>query len=215
MNLLIVVAVDAEKRAIVAAFAESDQSAHAVTIIAGGVGRTNAACATTQAILAGSFDAVISAGVAGAHPDSGHAIGDVILAAASIYFEEGLITPDGFRMPEQMGFPLGSFSGNAVPGDPKLLHPMRNEFPAEPIATVATCSGTDAAAHCVRERTGASIEAMEGAAVLHVASKLSVPAIELRAISNMTGNRSRQTWDLPAGLRGLGEGVSRALRRLG
>ena len=65
-----------------------------------------------------------------------------------------------------------------------------------PIATVATCSGTDALAAGIAVRTGAIAEAMEGAAVLHAARLLGAPAIELRSISNRTGDRDRQDWKL-------------------
>ena len=76
---------------------------------------------------------------------------------------------------------------------------------------MATCSGTDAAARSVAERTRAVAEAMEGAAVVHAARRLRVPAIELRAISNTTGERDGQQWDLPAALDALGRAASAAL----
>jgi futalosine hydrolase len=127
-----------------------------------------------------------------------------------VYFEEGLITPEGFRTPAAMGFPLGAFDGNAVPGDPVLLEELAPGFRTGRIATVATCSGTDAAAMEVARRTGAIAEAMEGAAVLHAARRLRVPAIELRAISNTTGDRDHQRWDLRGALAALGAAVTRA-----
>ena len=78
-------------------------------------------------------------------------------------------------------------------------------------STVATCSGSDAAAAEVARRTGAIAEAMEGAAVVHAARRLATPAIELRAISNTTGDRAAQVWDLPSALQSLGRAMRRAL----
>jgi futalosine hydrolase len=69
---------------------------------------------------------------------------------------------------------------------------------------VATCSGTDAAAHAVRTRTGAMAEAMEGAAVVHAARRAGVPAIEIRSISNTTGDRAKQQWNIAAAFAALG-----------
>ena len=46
---------------------------------------------------------------------------------------------------------------------------------------------------------------MEGAAVVHAARRLDVPAIEVRAISNTTGDRDRQQWDIAAALTALGD----------
>jgi len=205
MRLIIVTAVEAEARAI--AEAEIDGA----TIIAGGIGRTNAAAATTEAILkqwkSGGIDAVICAGVAGALPGSELGLGDVLIASSCIYMEEGLISPTGFTDMRSMGFSLGDFDGNAVPVDEQLLESFSGHFPIGPIATVATCSGTDAAAAEVVRRTGALAEAMEGAAVVHAARRLRVPAIEIRAISNTTGDRKKQQWDLEAGLKAIGQAM--------
>ena len=93
MKLLIITAVEAESRAI----GEIEDA----LIVAGGIGRTNAAAATTEAILKhGPFDAVLSAGVAGALPNESTeplAIGDTIVASRCVYAEEGMITPAGWR----------------------------------------------------------------------------------------------------------------------
>jgi futalosine hydrolase len=95
--------------------------------------------------------------------------------------------------------------------DGRLLEVLGGAFRMGPLATVATCSGTDEAARAVARRTDALAEAMEGAAVVHAARRLGVPAIELRAISNMTGDRAAQQWDLSRGLDALGEAARRAV----
>ena len=203
MRLLIITSVDAEAKAI--------GPIDGATLVVGGIGRTNAAVATTHAILRdGPFDAVISAGIAGALPGGGLKIGDVVVASGCVYVEEGLITPTGFADMASMGFSLGDFEGNAVPVDERLLEILSEHFQIGPIATVATCSGTDAAAAEVVRRTGAVAEAMEGAAVVHAARRLNVPAIELRAISNTTGDRPQQQWNIAAGLASLAAAVRAA-----
>lgn len=212
MRLLIVTSVEAEARAIGAI--------EGATIVVSGVGRTNAAAATTEAILqrwnrGGAFDAVLNAGIGGALPVIGADetplnIGDTIVASSCVYVEEGIISPNGFATMAGLGFALGDFEGNAVPVDEDLLDQLSAEFRIGPIATVATCSGTDSAAAEVARRTGALAEAMEGAAVVHACRRLKVPAIELRTISNTTGERGRQSWDLQGGLEALGAAVQRA-----
>lgn len=210
-DLLIVTAVDAEARAI-------GQHDDVLTVVSG-VGRTNAAAATTEQILKyrerAPFDAVLSVGVAGALPGSDLSIGDIIIASACIYTEEGIVTSRGFAGMNGLGFPLGDFEGNAVPVDEDLLDRLGAAFPIGPIATVATCSGTDAAAQTVAQRTSAIAEAMEGAAVVHAARRLHVPAIEVRAISNTTGDRKNQRWDLEAGLNAIRAAMPRVIDLLG
>ncbi|MCH2161150.1 MAG: futalosine hydrolase [Phycisphaerales bacterium] len=173
-------------------------------IVVSGVGRVNAAVATTLALGRGRFDAVVSVGVAGALPGQGLQVGDLVIADQVIYVEEGLLTPEGFQDLASMGFPPASFfEGNAVGCEPALLDSLGEIFPdarVGGIATVATCSGTDAGAEMVLERTGAVAEAMEGAAVAHAAGLLGVGGGEIRAISNQAGDRDRQGWDLDAAI---------------
>ena len=206
-RLLVVTSVPAETEAI--------GSHDGMTVVTGGIGRTNAAASTTESILRhGPFAAVINAGVAGVLPGGKLALGDTLVASACVYAEEGLLTPAGFVDMAAMGFSLGDFEGNTVPVDDRLLSRLAGLFRTGPIATVATCSGTDTAAESVARRTGAVAEAMEGAAVVHAARRLGVPAIELRVISNTTGDREDQEWDLAGALVVLGRSVGEALAAL-
>lgn len=184
-------------------------------VVAGGVGRTNAAAATTATILSdGPFRWVINAGVAGSLPSSGLSIGDTVIANKCVYFEEGLMTPEGFQNMKKMGFPLGDFDGNEVPVDSLMLERLSTIGKVAPIATVATCSGTDEQATLVATRTNCICEAMEGAAVVHAARRVSAAAIEIRTISNTTGNRHSQEWDIELAISNLGKTVNEAITRL-
>jgi nucleoside phosphorylase len=55
---------------------------------------------------------------------------------------------------------------------------------------------------------------MEGAAVVHAANRVSAPAIEIRAISNTTGNRDAQEWNLELALQNLGKAVKKTINDL-
>ncbi|MBM4098882.1 MAG: futalosine hydrolase [Planctomycetes bacterium] len=204
-RVLVVVAVDAERAALGARCLGSA----GVEVAVAGIGRTNAAAATAEALAlarAGGrpFGAAVSAGIAGSLPGSGLAPGAVVISERCVYAEEGIELPAGFGDMSTLGFPLGPFRGNSVPVDRTLWAPFAALGPVAPIATVATCSGTDAAARRIRERTHAAAEAMEGAAVVHAALRAGVPGIEVRAISNTTGDRPRQQWDMPRALAALG-----------
>lgn len=171
------------------------------TVISG-VGRVNAAVATTLAIQ--GFDApplVIASGIAGALPRvDERSIGDIVIGDRAVAADEGIRTPTGFQSIGEMGFPLARFmEGDAVPGDGGLVRGLSTRMPdaaVGPIATVGTCSGTDDLASEVASRTGAIAEAMEGVGVLQAARLLGARAVEVRAISNGTGDRARQVWDL-------------------
>lgn len=175
-----------------------------------GVGKVNAAACLART-LTGRHRGVLSVGLCGALPGSGLSLGDAVVASECAYADEGIVTPGGFRDCGQMGFPLGKFSGRSVRVSPEViarLQPLADR--TGPIATVSTCSGTDEAAATVVERTGAIAEAMEGAAVAHVADELGVLFGELRFVSNTTGDREAQRWDVTRAASAL----ERALGRL-
>jgi futalosine hydrolase len=178
-------------------------------VIVTGVGKVNAAVAVTAAMCRRPARAVLCLGVAGSLPESGLGPGDVVAASRSVYADEGLQTPAGFMDCGAMGFPLGPFEGSAIESDAAMLAAARPLADAVgPIATVSTCSGTDELARAVWSRTGALAEGMEGAAIAHALRVLPgdlafTRFLEVRVISNTTGDRSRQRWDLEGALKRL------------
>lgn len=177
--------------------------------------------------------AVFSLGVAGVLPGSLLAIGDAILATVSCYADEGVALPGedgggggGFADMSSLGFGYGvpiTTPTMGVPGSTELRAELRRAFAGAsrrlhegPIATVSTCSGTDGLALTVVRRTGAWAEAMEGAAVGHAIHRISTFGLkfasfshlffsELRIISNTTGDRKRQQWNLSTAFAHLSE----------
>lgn len=176
-----------------------------------GIGKANAAAGVASTFDPRRHAGVVSLGVAGSlGGDRGPPIGAVVLASACVYADEGIETPSGFIECAAVGFPLGPFPSAAVPVDAGWLDCLRPLADVVgPIATVSTCSGTDARAHATAERTQAVAEGMEGAAVAQVAARLGIPCAEIRVISNTTGNRGDQVWDLPRALRRLAEVVNK------
>lgn len=245
---LLVVAAPKEAEAVMRAFNEQPAGHHAhapipqewrlhrlsetCTLVRSGIGKVNAAGAVLASLQSRPFRNVISIGIAGLLPQPGPdspprsltlALGDAVLATASIYADEGLATPETFLSTAQMGFPLGPFPDPAVPATPDLLALLTPIAPAVgPVATVSTCSGADHLAASVVARTSAVAEAMEGAAVGHAVARWNqlaadrppVRFAELRVVSNTTGDRPRQRWDLPLALERLTEltGRLRTLR---
>jgi len=196
-------------------------------VLVTGVGKACAAGAVAAVFDPARHGAVINTGVAGALPGPGApGLRDVVLADRSVYADEGIETPGGFFDVASMGFspaPPGlEAMGLAVPADAGLLGACRSLADrVGPIATVSTCAGTDRIAGQVVERTGAIAEAMEGAAAgftaLCIATAGGVPAVpflEARVISNTTGDRDGQRWDLGGALDRLSALVRELARTL-
>lgn len=173
--------------------------AHAVDLVISGVGKANAAAAVARVLDPARHGAAVNLGIAGSLP-GGPPILSRVLGSSCIFADEGLRTADAFTDIAALGFPPGE-SGIAFPADPRLLAAMRPLALSEgPIACVSTCSGSDAIAADIAGRTHAIAEAMEGAASALVAQRLGVPFVEFRIISNRTGDRDRQAWDIHGAL---------------
>lgn len=232
-NLLIIAAAPAEGRAVCAAFDRPPPDRDWAMVELGrnawltqsGVGKVNAALCTARMVDPTRFHRVISLGVCGALPAPGAGVsvqvGEVIIADRSVYADEGIATDGpsagetGFTDMSAAGFPPGgwprpAFAGNAIETDAALRQEIAQRLDAQnlrpvigTIATVSTCSGTDALARAIALRTGAVAEAMEGAAIGHALARMFEPApafAEVRIVSNTTGDRSRQVWALKGAL---------------
>ncbi len=221
-RVLIVVAAASEAAALLRGFAlEVEPPAEwgvfpvsdEVDLILSGVGKANGSGATASALDPGVYSAVLNIGIGGTleRDAAAELLGLVVGASESVFADEGVAGPDGFRSLAEFGFPpvpaMGDrASGDGVPGDAGLLRSLAGMGVIDQtgvVATVSSCSGSDAGAVAVAARTGAIVEAMEGAAVGLVALRLGIPFAEVRVVSNTTGDRDRQVWDFPAAMRGL------------
>lgn len=167
-----------------------------------GIGKANAAAATAAILsLLDQPRGLICLGVAGSLPGSSAAIGDAVLASPSLFLDEGVQTAADLITCEQLGFPIGPEGGVIAPdrGLKAALAPLAEH--AGPVGTVSSCAGTDELARLRGRR--ALAEAMEGAAAGLAAWRLGAPFAELRVISNTTGARESQIWDLGRALERL------------
>lgn len=185
-----------------------------VALLHSGVGKGSAAAAVGALLEGPRPSMVVNLGVGGAYPGSGLKVGDLALATEEIYGDEGVITPGGFLDLESLGFPLVQRNGhrfyNRFPVSPPLLEAFRpiaertatgngRHLACGPFVTVSTGSGTDSAGEEMARRTGGICENMEGGAVAQVCALHGVPFLEVRGISNATGNRDLSGWDVRKG----------------
>ncbi len=178
-----------------------------------GVGKAAAAMALARRFLRERPPVVLLFGVGGAYPARhrpGAVLGpgDLCVLGSDRFGDEGVLQPDGFRDLAQLGLgPVGPFAA-----EPELAARAAALLDAPIVrgCTVSTCSGTEAASGAMAARADADVETMEGAAVALCCAEFAVPLLQVRAISNWTGDRQRGGWDLPRAL----QAVQAAVRRL-
>jgi len=162
-----------------------------------GIGKTSAAHGTTLLIERFNPTTICLVGVAGAYPSSGLRIGESVMAEKEIYGDEGLNLGTGFRGMAEIGLPLAVANGK----------PYYNEFPMHVpdelkgfdkkgvFVTVSACTGTMKLGRDIEHRYSAVCENMEGAAVAHVCLLNSMPAVEVRGVSNIIEDREGRPLD--------------------
>lgn len=178
----------------------------AVDVLRTGVGKSNAAGATARFLDPARHRLVLNVGIAGALPGSGLSVLDAVIADECVFADEGVRTPGGFLTLSEVGFPCMAGRRDSVSSDAGVAQVLGlDAMRVGAIATVSVCSGTDELAAEIRSRTGAIAEGMEGAACGLVAARMGVRFAELRVVSNHTGRRDRQGWNLEGAFRRLGE----------
>lgn len=170
-----------------------------VVAVAGGVGPASAAAATATVLaLGGDFDIALNVGIAGAFRGLGSEVGGVVIASSIVFADLGAWAPDGFMDLTEMGWgtilaaPPAQWVGHAA----SAISAAGLPGVVGEILTLSTMTGTDARAEELAVRHGAPAEAMEGAGMSQAAVTFGVPVMEVRTISNLVGERDRESWEM-------------------
>ena len=122
--------------------------AHGFDVIAGGVGPAATAAATARQLVQGTYDWVISAGIAGGFAGRAE-VSSIVIADTIIAADLGSETEDGFSSVQELGF-----GTDRVQADPdsarklaKALQHAGVPVTLGPVLTVSTTTGTAATAH--------------------------------------------------------------------
>ena len=153
-----------------------------------GIGPVEAGLQTARALAERCPDAVLHVGIAGAR---GIAPPALVIGSEAVYCD--LLDPAS-RLPRI----------ERVEADAELLGRVRLALPEAlvlPIATSARVSGG----------SSFQVEAMEGFGVLRACALAGVPAVELRAISNLPEEPDRRRWQIDEALEALAAAVERVL----
>lgn len=165
---------------------------------------------------------VLNLGIAGTYSPYGAPLGSVVAANREIWPEYGVRTDLGVKA-EDLGFPLlgkkteSSAVWDTVYCDPEAaLDAMGLFFPKNAPAlpenprvtvggsvTVAGVSGTPGIAGELAGKYAALSENMEGFPLALAAREVGVPFAEIRAVSNIVGDRNASAWNIPASLAAL------------
>lgn len=173
-----------------------------------GIGKVNAAAATAFFLTRFRPSAVIVTGCGGAYQGCGLEIGDLAVATAEVFGDEGVEAPGGWESLRAIGLPAVRTDHADYFNEFPLSDQLREQalsaagalgIPLSPgtFVTVSTCSGTLRRGEELRNRFGGICENMEGAAVAQIALRFGVEVLEVRGISNMVEDRDLSRWNIP------------------
>ena len=165
------------------AFVEGAAATGHATLVCG-TGPVEAAARTAWLIATARPDAILQIGIAGARSLEP---GSVVIGEESVYCD---------LVDETRSFPR---IVRAVP-DQRLFEAARTALPHAHVLPIATSARVEGGATC------ADVEAMEGFGVLRAAAEAGVPALELRAVSNLFSS-PRSDWRIEAAIAALAEAV--------
>lgn len=145
----------------------------------------------------------ILAGVAGAFNRS-LKIGDICYVDTEQFADIGAENSDGqFLLMDQLNLWPKEWAGS-IPAVKWSLH-GQNPHVTRWVSsiTVNICSGDQHTIHKRKTQFQADIENMEGAAFYQICSQYSLPALQIRAISNYVEPRNKENWNIPLAIQNL------------
>jgi futalosine hydrolase len=155
-----------------------------------GVGPVEAALRTARALADHESTSVLHIGIAGARTIVAPAL---VLGSEAVYSD---VIDEGSTFPRV----------ERVAPDAALLAVAREALPEAYVVPIST-SG--------RIGGGTDVEAMEGFGVLRAAELAGIPAVELRAISNVVDEPDRAKWLFDDAFALLADGVARVIQEVG
>jgi len=153
-----------------------------------GIGPVEAAAATARALAGGTPRVLLHIGIAGAQTLEPPAL---VLGSEAVYADA--------RDPQSTFARI-----DRVEPDPVLLAEARRVLPDAHVLPIATSARVGGGGVC-------DVEAMEGFGVLRAAALAGVPALELRAVSNVVGEASRALWRIDDALAVLAASVPKLI----
>ncbi len=177
-----------------------------------GIGIINSAIFLTKALLENKIKGVINLGIAGSFNEDRFPVGEVALVKEEIWGEFG-VKENKILSCKKLGFPLGILGKekiwNRISLDPeknKNKLGLRVNIKKKAISlTVSTVTGDLEGEKILKENFSPDIENMEGFSLAWVCKLMNLPFLEIRVISNLVGEKRKETWNLKGALKKLKE----------
>jgi futalosine hydrolase len=190
----------------------SSHNASKAELLISGIGQLKTSFAIQKQIHKQLPDLVIQAGIGGAN--SKDEIGKVYVIGSEQISDLGLMEKSGFTNIFEMGL---SRKDEFPFTDGKLMNPYRSllKWTGLPILDGNTVNEIKSADFPGFQRNAVPVvESMEGAALHYVCLMEKIPFLQVRAVSNMIGDRDKSQWKIKEALERLNETLISMIQKL-
>ncbi len=170
-----------------------------------GIGSMSTAYWLTKTIEKKRPGLLIQAGVAGSYSDS-YPPGSLVLVNEEVTGDLGVEENNEFKDVFDMGLPQISdpYTGkNLVNDEGEML--QRYNLPLVKAVTINEITTRPARIQQLQQKYQPVVESMEGAAFHYIALMEKIPYLQLRAVSNMVGERDKSKWKMKEAIQVLNE----------
>lgn len=192
---------------------ESRARANTVQVLITGIGSMQTTYRLMEAIQAQRPEALVQAGIAGSF-SHGFRPGTCCIVQDDCTGDLGVEEAGIFRDLFDMGFQESGqfpFTGRTL-HNPDTAALTRFGLPLVKAVTVNEVTTAPRRIETLQQKYSAIVESMEGAAFHYVALQQQLPFLQLRAISNMVGERDKTRWQLKEAISELNQQLMRLLQ---
>lgn len=183
-----------------------------IHLLISGIGIQKTTFNLTKVLLENSYDLVINFGLAGVYENKLE-LGSLVNIMEEVYADLGVISHKNIHTI----FDLNLESANEFPFSEGILRNKTiipeffQDLPTVKGATVNSLYTSEISNFQRVESFGVQVETMEGAAVFYVCSMLKIPFLQIRAISNVVGERDKSKWAINSTIQKLNSTIASAL----
>ena len=185
-----------------------------IEILITGVGIPATIFHLTNKIVEKKFDLAIQAGIAGTFNNHFN-IADTVLLKEDTFADLGIEEKGKFKTLFETGFQdkndFPYAEGWLVNNHPYL---KKNELPVAKGITVNTVTDNHLQNQFNKEKFGADVESMEGAAFHYVCLQQKMNFLQLRSISNIVGERNKSKWKIKRAIENLNKELLKIIKEL-
>ncbi|MBE7172703.1 MAG: futalosine hydrolase [Williamsia sp.] len=187
---------------------------HRFAVVLTGVGMLPTTYQLLEQIGQQPFDLLLQAGIGGGFSEK-FSLAEVVLVQDEVIGDLG-VEEEEFKDVFDMGFAAADgfpFHGKRLV-NPFISRWNKLSLPLARGLTINEITTRPARIEALQQKYGCEVESMEGAAFHYVCLQKNIPFLQLRAVSNRVGERSKKNWKIKESIESLNKQLIRIIEQI-